>query len=581
MNNDKKIPKITKLAVETLFEALREQRLMIIDLENSMVSKVEKEEFQESLNDKVTIEEVASATSILIDKKMKKKSKGTLSKKKIEKIEGKFNLLEREMEKFMIVKDQEKEELIDSVLKEIDNFLEDKVEKMTEGKMRNLEKLVKICDDKDSLIKRDLEDFSKKISGMEEMQKRIKANQEFERPASLSSSDFQSLFLKIEEVKFDSDIGIKRMQESFTDVIDSVIDSKLKEENFEFSKELKNEFSLLKNSVENFNKINKDFKKKVSQKILNYSNDVDKRLREILVSNVKIKEHMNGENMDFLNEVKENFERQFSEILKANQDEIDTVKEKLEILMNDQEELCKESSHLLTNICIKEEQSDQKFDKIFESFQNIEEKFVEVGKAFDEKFSSNEYITKQGMNEYFAGLKTELEAKVDLAEVQLALNEMQGKLQMSLVKNSHDCFDAVNNLKRNCSENFQKLFKYIKETRVKQRARNKMRRKGYEKENTKMNLGGSDEIVTNENMALIVEEIEHLKGMVEDNLSRGGESIFLTQFSEFENFLNLNKNSISELQELVLAKFDEEEVLRLLDDKAGKVAQVNSTLIRF
>lgn len=509
--------KLTKLAVENLFEAVREQRMMILELENNLITKVDRQEFQENLSDKVTIEEVANATSILIDKKMKKKSKN-FSKKKIGKIETKVTFLEQKLERIELGKDKRQEFEFEKIIREIDQILDSRVsraikdathdfDRLINEKSENFEKIVKICNEKDKVLKKDFNFFSSKLNLLETAFSKLETNSEKSEPKQ--NFDLKNIFLEIEEFKFECELNMKRMQESLTEVIDGVLEEKIKEENYELNQEIS---SLKKNNFD-FQENLKNFKKSINSKIQSISGNMDKRVRDVLVSNVKIKEDLNNESLEFFSEIKDSLKNQFSDTIKSTQKEIEILKGKFEILMNDQEELCKESSNLLTNICIKEEQSDLKFEQIFESFQKFESKQNSL-EDFIDRDKAKEFISRQDLNDYYSNLKNEISEKVDLSEVQLALNEMQGKLQLSLVKNSQSFFEAMNGVKKRSSENFKKIFKYLKE--------DKGRREKGGKRGLKENLGDADEIVTNENMALIIEEVEMVKAKIEENLTREG-----------------------------------------------------------
>lgn len=134
--------------------------------------------------------------------------------------------------------------------------------------------------------------------------------------------------------------------------------------------------------------------------------------------------------------------------------------------------------------------------------------------------SQEQYVTLKHLNEYFASLKSQLAEKVGLSEVQLALAEMQRKLQLTLIQKEQESQRILENLKSNFNA---KLAKIVRRMLDKSSILNDQNWTGQHPKISGIDQNsGSEEIVTAENFGVIITEIEGLRTKIEGLLNREG-----------------------------------------------------------
>jgi hypothetical protein len=266
--------------------------------------------------------------------------------------------------------------------------------------------------------------------------------------------------------------------------------------------------------------------------------DVDQRLKSITTNAVRSKENIKRSNIEQFNEMKDSLALEFNTKLQTVSTELSSVNDRVEELMNDQEELCKESSNLLTNICMKEQQGDERYKLLVQKLAEFETKtmaiFEEFEKAEKEKKAPVEHLTRKDMNEYFVGLKQALEEKVGLHEVQLALNEMQGKLQISLVKSSQAQYEALTQLKKSFGMKFKK-FSENGSSGAAHLSKNSftslMNKEDGPHSIPVLSANGVNHPINTQSLVVMIEEIENLKSLYDLALTKEGK--FFSKFFAF------------------------------------------------
>lgn len=73
-------------------------------------------------------------------------------------------------------------------------------------------------------------------------------------------------------------------------------------------------------------------------------------------------------------------------------------------------------------------------------------------------------VTMKHLNEYFSNLKGRISEKVDLSEVQLALGEMQKKLQLKLIEKEQEQSRNLAKLKTEFNAKLAKIARRILDT---------------------------------------------------------------------------------------------------------------------
>ena len=417
---------------------------MILELESQLKKKVSRSELDRKIKQKAGKEEITE----IINKSIQKKYKGKMIKKlitlkfteEVGDLEDRIMHLESKMEDYLTQKEHQQHILFKQIYSKIESNIGQQVAEV-DKKANQFNKIVKLCDSKDALLKNDFQVIQNRLRLIEEDMKLLELKNVTQENDLLSqrSKDFEEFSNKIIELKSQTDHNLLMLEQVLHERTNRLINQKLEEMENGRPKALKVP------RIENLKKAQAKTTlqlKKVTEGLKRLENQI----LEIQSSQKEFKEDLHKKSFINQDEISRSLGQQLGGVVENLSLEISVISEKVQILMNDQEELCKESSNLLTNICLKEKQGDERHAKLVKRLEKIEEFDRSIIKKFDD--SNQKKVTKADLNEYYIQMRQEIKEKVGLHEVQLALNEMQGKLEKVLIKSNQENYHAINLLKR-------------------------------------------------------------------------------------------------------------------------------------
>lgn len=513
-------------------------------------------------NSKVSIEEV----SFLVSKTLKKNNK-TIERNLKAFTEDE---LKKELDQF----ETEMFKKFDSILEENnknnikttqytrsvnEQALKNKIDSQ-EKKISNFSKIFEINEKKDKILKEDNLEIIERLSLIEnnmgyfnEQLNGLTTHEDILNGLIIKKApEFLFVNKRVEEVEEATRKQIEEYQEATNKLIQQLIACRLEEEGKKVSHEIKRDFANLKESLEELTFSNMGFRDSIEITVADTREDLNRNLREIsedIKSNLKkmdltiieIEKGIKSEIMNKLDSEVENLQK----IIK-------TLTKNTNGLMNDQEAISKETSDLFNDICLKMAKIDERFDITEVTMERINEAINENSKP---KIDVSEFITFEYLNDYYSKISTTVGEKVSIQEVQSALNQLQRKINLELIKlkkgQAKKFIELTTNLSEKLAQNFNKSPQVAKENI----------------DSFGRSQNNQDSINSKPDIPDIIEELEIIRREVDMKLTE----------NDFENYLSLNKNSLSEMQENLSTKVDESEMQDQLGTKAGK----NNILIRF
>lgn len=560
LKKDPATSNLLKLSIDTIIEVMRENYQMMDQMRAKMAGTVSIDEFQTEMASKVGIDqlsvvaakifqekaaELKTAVSTNVKKRIAAKSKeiDAQLKKSMER-QGKRldealpKALEGLMKNFKsgLKKPVKKaptlkgfkmvQEALDSELKKspifeaIGDFTNSRFKEM-EVKVEKMGGVFDICDNKDELIRRDYDQLLTRIHELEMFNEYLieKTGLNFE---DNKSSVAVNLFSKVEslekhlqsmsDVKASPELPTNQKLEERIRLL--VAQSTPQDHIREGLKELSRQLAEVQEGRERTRSI-------LEERVTAIEQSVEKRLKSFTVDRFKTLETLRKEFIELNESGLAKFGQSMDRKLKSVVEEVAGISRKVENLALDQEEICRESSNLLTEICKKERYADESFLLINERL-----KVLEAGQEED-KTQDTEYVTEERMNHYYADLNRKLEEKVEPGEVQIAMDSLQKKLNHFLIANSKEL-----------SEKFEKLSDEIQEAA----AQKKMEVRESSKVTKSKN--GSEQELADTQLAAITSQLEYLQEVVDTKLSA----------EEFESFLDKNRRYIQENEDNIDTK---------------------------
>jgi len=500
---------------------------MIGDLEEKLTKKIDRKTYLKDINDKASLDEISNVISSMVENKFKKVSRTAKEVEKASKtLQEEKKKITGQIEKFIIKNELQK---VDEALNKPTSVAPPPELSKFEDRISSLEPIFDLCTKKDILLKEEYESIQDRLDVLEEGLEYLQII-EFKKRGAKSEIDAE-----IEKIRKERELAIQEMeqrQKSNSEyIVNSLLKSHVIEENTKFKKVILEEVKSLKKTFVMFKRVMTGFRKTNAKDMNAFSARIEMIISQLHKDNIRFVESLKKENLDNFDNIKDVLSAELSSELEQERFDISSLSSQVISLMNSQEILSKESENLMTQICKKDNLHDEKIENLFKKLEYVEEQFIQS--QAEQLKQHSEPSTDDSMAIY-SMIQTKLDDKISTGEIQVALNDLQGKVEIMLRRTNQNCFEVVETLKKRYENNLKVLVSKLEK---------------------------KQEIVNNSTLEKqLFSQVQNIRDQLENYLT----------INDFEMFLSINKSSIKEIQDKLLGSVDKATFLRMIDTKVGK-----------
>jgi len=198
----------------------------------------------------------------------------------------------------------------------------------------------------------------------------------------------------------------------------------------------------LSNCVDGLRGKNEGLRSQIEKRMEHIETVLDKKIKSFSLDKLKDMETIRTEFSNLLTNTSDKQEKGFDMKIKLLSEDIGTLHSKIETLKEDQDSFCKESSNLMTQIFYNDREKEGKFLIVEQKLMEFE-KVVQNKDTDSQETNNDEYATRADLLNYFSEIKRRVDMKAELGEVQVAMDSMQKKLNLTLAKNYGHLLDRI------------------------------------------------------------------------------------------------------------------------------------------
>ena len=339
-------------------------------------------------------------------------------------------------------KSQDSEIQIEGLATMLSEFAQSKIDNLG-TKVDILGGVVSIANHKDLIIAHDFVKIQEKLSNLEKFNNLLIETGQvtiegMEKNDQLTVKKCDELASRIEalsasvssaaEAVTDCRTDLKKLENSVLKIDQSI---KAREGSKNSQHDLLTTVKEIKSMVELIKRNNEQYKNHVDQRLINTETSIDKKIQSLTLDRWKTTEKLREEFTTLVATSSTQSQEESDAKMRLIADDIASMATRIENILSEQEDLCRESSNLLTSLCMKEKMADENFESISQRLDILEAVKDET------KDQDSENVNREDLNSYYSDLKRKIDQKVEVEEVQTVLNSMQKKLELALSKHYH------------------------------------------------------------------------------------------------------------------------------------------------
>ena len=301
-----------------------------------------------------------------------------------------------------------------------------------------MEGVYTICEDKDILIKRDYKEMMDRIRRLETYYDLvIEAGGRSGESEMVHARTGGHESLRDDVSSFEMSERLEAVERRLVEMVEVVakwegrchglVEVVARQAEEEKGEEVLGVMQELRAAMEQVRRNAEGLKRSVDSRIEKSEVAMDKKVKQLNFDKLKNTEALKSELLDTIMAGNERGETRIGDVIEG----MNQLNMRIDTLEENHNMVCQESAHLLSNICQREKIAEQQFSQINERLDGLESLGVKRDEADD---SQDSRITKEDLNEYYADLRQKVNQKVELSEVQIALNSMHKKLNLILAK---------------------------------------------------------------------------------------------------------------------------------------------------